>query len=472
MAVFRLVSPEPMAPVNDHRRRRGSLTREVLVSNVLWFTQLRWIVVALLVVCEILAVTLGRDLPILGDYLERMRSAPLILALSLAGLNVGFRLHARRLAHVERPGAAAYANLWVQIISDLLILTAVVHLVGSVETFVAFAYMFHCVLACIFLSRRDSLLVVLLAAGLYSGCVALEGLGILPPAGLFSAAAGADPGVQRTPLYTAIQVSTAIATWMVGWYLTSQLAEDVRVREQALSLANERLMRASREKAEHMLRTTHELKAPFAAIDTSAQLLLRGTAGALSWSVRDVVEKIRARSRKLSTQILKMLQLVNLNADAGRSAPHKQLQLDAVLKRVIRAAEPAASAQRVTFDCAVAPVKITGVEDQIEMMLANLIANAHVYSKVGGEVGVRLRTEADNRAVLTITDHGIGIRAEKLPRIFEDYYHTTEAVRHNEMSTGLGLAIVRHVALAHDIELTVESEPDRGTTVTARFARP
>jgi signal transduction histidine kinase len=68
-----------------------------------------------------------------------------------------------------------------------------------------------------------------------------------------------------------------------------------------------------------------------------------------------------------------------------------------------------------------------------------------------------------------VEDEGIGIPAEKLPRIFDDYYRTEEAVRHNKDSTGLGLAIVRHVATSHRIRVRVESAPGRGTAVTLRF---
>ncbi len=67
-------------------------------------------------------------------------------------------------------------------------------------------------------------------------------------------------------------------------------------------------------------------------------------------------------------------------------------------------------------------------------------------------------------ATVTIEDQGIGIPADKLPRIFDEYYRTDEAVRHNKQSSGLGLAIVRHVAQTHGIGIRVESGPDVGTS--------
>jgi signal transduction histidine kinase len=72
---------------------------------------------------------------------------------------------------------------------------------------------------------------------------------------------------------------------------------------------------------------------------------------------------------------------------------------------------------------------------------------------------------------LTVRDHGIGIPREKLPRIFDDYYRSEEAVQHNRASTGLGLAIVRQVASADGLDVEVASAPDWGTRFTVTFPR-
>jgi signal transduction histidine kinase len=78
-------------------------------------------------------------------------------------------------------------------------------------------------------------------------------------------------------------------------------------------------------------------------------------------------------------------------------------------------------------------------------------------------VHVACRTATHGEVVLEVRDEGIGIPAAKLPRIFGDYFRTSEAVKHNNASTGLGLAIVRDVARAARIEVEVESTVGRGT---------
>lgn len=463
MATFTLAPPAPDT-FAKRRWRRGPLTREVLVKNALWFTRLRWLVVGALLLAEGLigAFRVGS-----ATGLDAWQGMPILLAGGLILGNLGFQAHIRSLKRAPRPDAAVYANLRIQIVLDLIVLTCVVHLVGSVETFVPFAYLFHIVLACIFFSRRDSFLVVLMAAVLYIGCVALESTGTLEPAGVHSLIFGHD--VERTWLDVTIQVGLALTTWVVVWYLASRLVANVRARDQEIHLAYEQLIEAGRAKARHMLRTTHELKGPFAAIHTNAQLLLRGTCGHLSPETRAVVAKIQARSNKLSNQILEMLQLASLRSEDGPGLRASEVPLAALLERVIRSAEPDARARRVVIEAALEPVTVRGSEDQLEMMFTNVIANAHLYSHEGGVVRVTLRPGRAGGAEVTVTDHGIGIKADKLSHVFEEYYHTDEAVRHNRMSTGLGLAIVRHVAFSHQIAIEVQSEPGTGTTVTLRI---
>ena len=79
------------------------------------------------------------------------------------------------------------------------------------------------------------------------------------------------------------------------------------------------------------------------------------------------------------------------------------------------------------------------------------------------------RPDGPGQAVVSISDDGIGIPDKKLPRIFDEFYRTNEAVRHNKESSGLGLSIVRQVAELHRIGLRVTSTLGRGTTFELRF---
>jgi len=450
----------------------GGLSDQVLLANIFWFVRLRWLVASVFVVVETVAVFGSGWFHSLGLLVPSRW--PWVLAAVLAGANLVFYVWGQRLDRLltrggDRPKRGClYVNLWAQIVLDLVVLTLVVHYLGSVETVISFAYLFHIVLACIFLPARASLAVTGLSAGLYVGCVGLEYAGMLSPDTILT-----DSTLRRhleeAPLRLVVQVGLTVAIWLVVWYLVSHLATAVRDRDLQLSLANERLVRADRERREHLLHTTHELKAPFAAMQSNVQLLLKGYCGELPEAARLVVDKIDARCRKLSDQIREMLQLANLKSEGARARPWERCDLSQLVRRAVDALRPTTGPRNIIITCELERVQVVGVRDQLEMLLANVVANAVHYSFPGGHVSVSCHAVADGAVEVVVSDQGIGIPQEKVAHIFDEYYRTNEAARHNRMSTGLGLAIVKHIAESHRIAVHIDSAVGKGTTFRLRF---
>ncbi len=450
----------------------GGLSEDVLLANIFWFIRLRWVVVAVFVGLEAMAL-FASDRFLSWGFVVPSRW-PWVLAVALATVNVlhyrwGLRL--ARLVNADQGRtrkSLLYTNLWTQIVVDLVVLALVVHFVGSVETYILFAFLFHIVLACIFLPARASLAVTGLSAGLYVGCVGLEYLGVLGPSPVLAESAFRRH-LEAAPLRLLVHVGSAVAIWLVVWYLVSHLATAVRMRDEQLNLANERLLRSGREKTQHMLHTTHELKAPFAAMQSNVQLLLKGYCGELLVPAREVLAKIDVRCRKLSNQVQEMLQLANLRSEDARARPRVSCNLAQLIHRAVDGLVAAAASGNVTITCELEPVEVVGVRDQLEMLVANVISNAVHYSFAGGSVKVSCHPGPEGAAQVVVSDQGIGIPPEKVAHIFDEYYRTNEAARHNRMSTGLGLAIVKQIAEFHRIAIHIDSEVGKGTTVTLRF---
>ena len=352
-------------------------------------------------------------------------------------------------------------HVWVQIVVDLVVLTVAIHYLGSVETPAPFMYLFHIILACIFFPPLRSLVVVMTSAGLYLACLALEMFGGLTATSMLvhhGLAARSELGGG----FWLAHLGFTFLIWLVIWWLASRLAGALRQRDRNLADANARLRRSSEERARHMLQTTHQLKAPFAAIHANAQLLLRGACGPLPEPAREVVGRIAARCAMLSQQVIDMLQLANLRSASQTPVPRVDLDLTAVIQASLARFEATAGQRNIRIASRLEPLTIQAVEDHWKMLIDNLLSNAIHYSWDGGEVQVTCGKR--NGAVeVTVSDEGIGIPAEKLPRIFDDYYRTNEAARHNKDSTGLGLAIVRHVARTAGIRVQVESRYGQGT---------
>ena len=433
------------------------LPETLLVRNVHWFCQLRWLVAAILVAVGVMAAMPG--ITQLLSLRERI-IWPFVLAGILVFENLVFLAHYRRLVGLSARGIRL--SLWGQIVVDLLVLTAVVHYTGSMETYVHFAYLFHIVLACIFFPRRNSLAVTLTACALYGICIALEETGLWPPESIFASSRPRE-WLALTPSLEILNVVSAVGIIMVVWYLASYLSAMVRRRDRELVLTNRRLVQARDERMRHMLHTTHQIKAPFAAIHANTQLLLKGYCGELAEPARQIVQKISARSSRLADEIQEMLQLANLSSQSQRPPEPATLDLAEVLRWCVGQVQAKARARGISIDENLSKAKTTCVEEHLKMLFINLLSNAVAYSYEGGRVRIACRGGADGRPVAVVVDNGIGIEPEKLPRIFDQHYRTAAAARHNKESSGLGLAIVRHIAEMHALGLRVESRMGEGT---------
>jgi two-component system phosphate regulon sensor histidine kinase PhoR len=111
------------------------------------------------------------------------------------------------------------------------------------------------------------------------------------------------------------------------------------------------------------------------------------------------------------------------------------------------------------------PVTVFADKEKIRQVLINLVENSAKYGKQNGSI-VASVYKTDNRHVLVeISDDGIGIDKDHLPRIFERFYRTDAARSRDKGGTGLGLAICKHIIEAHEQTIHVRSTPDVGTTI-------
>jgi signal transduction histidine kinase len=435
----------------------------LLLHHAVWFCKLRWLVIAVMLALAVIAHVSGAWLH--DERGIRLEAGwPLAVAGILVLTNIAYLSMLPAARRSPNPAVAAHRLLWLQILVDLAVLTVVVHFLGSVESVAPLMVLFHIVLSCIFFSSAESLAITGIALTMYVLCVVLECTGIVAPQSVWAMARSELP---RSVL--AAYVGSVAFISVTVWFLASRLAGALRQRDAELAATNRRLMAATDERTRHMLQTTHQLKAPFAAIHANTQLLLGGFCGRLPDEAVEVIGKIAARCDMLSREIKAMLQLANLRSSAQSPPPPAPLELHDILRACTAALEPLAAKRGIRFVENISPVIIRGVHDHVVMMIDNVLANAVAYSCDGQQISVSCQPKSTGGAVVAIEDSGIGIPTTKLPQIFEDYYRTAEAVKHNKASTGLGLAIVRQVAMAGKVGVRVESAPQQGTLFTFDF---
>lgn len=456
MPTFELIPPR-----TDQESRKPSgndgIGSAVLLHNARWFTRIRWIVVFVLLAAGIACVLAPGIIRNIG--INPPTRWPWVMAGALVLANTFFCVLVNRLTE-RSPRGRVEANIWLQIIIDLVMVTFLVHLVGSRDTFISLAYVFHIVLACIFFPPARSLLVTLFAASLFLACVALEMNAIWPATSILAEPMSAYS--DKSPL-SAVFAGSAVCAWLVVWHLVSTLSEAVRKRDRQLSDANSRLVEADQEKNRQVLRTVHDLKAPFAGIESNIHVLRLEHWDKVPESVRTIVERIDTRAQALRERIRDIVTLGELRSRRIPENERETVDLKSVMDAVLEEVEEKATARGISLNVQAPSVAALGTMKDFVILFSNLLANAIFYSHEHGKVDVAVR-ESANEIAVRVADHGIGIDEESLPHIFDEYFRTKEGAQFNKLSTGLGLSLVREIAASLRLRLIVTSEQGKGTT--------
>lgn len=461
MSTVELKSLVYTSGAEDEVRPKG-LTSGVLLHNIWWFIKVRWMVVSVFLSVSFFGKILYQPLQHLSIKVPSF--SLIIISGILIFMNIVFSFIAKRF-HEDSKDFSLEINLWGQIVFDLIIVTALVYVIGSTNTFIAFTYLFHIVLACIFFSKVKSLIITLIASSLYLIIIFLELAAVLSPS---SAIISSPAIIHRRTSLDLIYVASAIFIWVVVWYLVSTVAKTVRMRDRQLHEANQQLKKADEEKTRKLLITTHDLKAPFTGIESNIQVLKTVHWDTLSQPLKDIINRIETRAQTLRTRINQILTLENLKS---QDLPAKELtvvDLQAVLNAVLEELKEKINDKHIVLNAQIPSTTVYGNMKQITMLFSNFLSNALNYSHDGGKIDIGLEKPGSEIAV-SIADHGIGIKEEALPHIFEEYYRTREAQNFNKSSTGLGMAIIKEIALKMDVNIKISSEENKGTTVKIVF---
>lgn len=218
---------------------------------------------------------------------------------------------------------------------------------------------------------------------------------------------------------------------------------------------------------EFVANVSHELRTPLTFIRGFLETLRDG-----AWKdpvkAPEYLATIDKHAAHLLSLVNSLLELSRLEARPGlrKSVP---VDLADLLRRVADDMKPAAERKRQSLAVEAATVPaVPGDPEDLERAVSNVIDNAIKYTPEGGSIRATARPE-EGAVVIEVTDTGIGIPAEDLPRIFERFYRV-EKSRSREMGgTGLGLAIVKHVVQAHRGTVEAVSEVGKGTTLRMRL---
>ncbi|MBO9552991.1 ATP-binding protein [Cellulomonas sp.] len=217
-----------------------------------------------------------------------------------------------------------------------------------------------------------------------------------------------------------------------------------------------------------VVNVSHELKTPVGAISLLAETI--EDAADDPTAVRRFAGRMQSEATRLSALVHEIIELSRLQV-AGALGQPAIVQVDEVVAEAVDRARTTAEAKHVRLDIGGQQgTQVFGNRDLLVTAVRNLLDNAVAYSGEAAHVGVGVR-EQDGLVEIAVVDEGIGISSAEQERVFERFYRVDPARARATGGTGLGLSIVKHVAADHGGDVTVWSQPGRGSTFTLRLPR-
>ena len=225
-------------------------------------------------------------------------------------------------------------------------------------------------------------------------------------------------------------------------------------------ISHEREM--DRIKSEFISTAVHELSTPLTAIMGYSELLLSGQQFQPEEN-HEFLSIINEKAEFLTSLVSDMLDISRI--ESGRPLDLKKTSISAeeLFERPIHHFRHFSKNHHFSVDIAESQLQLTVDREKIWQVMENLCSNAVKYSPAGGEIKVSGQPY-ENGYQVTITDHGIGMTKEQLPRVFEKFYRCNQS-NTAVGGTGLGMTIVKSIIEAHDGQIWLESELGQGTSV-------
>ncbi len=241
--------------------------------------------------------------------------------------------------------------------------------------------------------------------------------------------------------------------------------EDLRMRASELAEAYQKLAEQELARREFLTNIAHELRTPLMAAGGFLQLIQKGLIAPekMSGAINTVARNIG----QITTLVNDILFLQEMDLILPKFQP---VDMGIIAREVVDSYQEKAAANLVTLHLEIVPKipSTSGDPKTLERALAALVDNAIKFSPNGGQVTVSVH-EGAGTVVVDVIDTGIGIEKERIPRIFDRFYHLEQSGDNLFDGIGLGLAITQQVIKQHNGRLTVESEPGKGSTFSVHL---
>lgn len=343
-----------------------------------------------------------------------------------------------------------------QILTDLIILTCLLHFSGGVENPFVIYYVFHMIIASILLSPRSSYIITTIALLFIGVLTLLEYHEIIPH---YSLEGFSGHSYYQNKEFLIGTGFIYVTTSYLVVYMTVSVSTNLKQHIRAYTEATAALEEKDRIKNEYVLRLTHDIKSHVAAIQNSLDVVL------LSENERDkryFAAKAHKRAQKLTSFVREMLKLTRLRM--MHKFDMKVFPIEESLEKVIQELRPVALNKkiRINLEKNLTDKMLSGNQISIEEAINNLISNAIKYSPVESNIHVKAVNKKGS-VIIEIIDNGIGIPTHEQKLVFHEFYRASNVENIERDSSGSGLSLVKQIITMHNGNISVESKLNEGS---------
>jgi len=430
---------------------------EEFLERLKWFIYIRWATVVFIIIVSLTAINLFKViLPTLPIFLT---------ALFIAVYNAIFKLYLIQLRYEFLSSASIRRLAITQSMLDILSLIVIIHFTGGAENPFIFYFIFHTILTGMLLSKKDSYIQAGIISILTIGLFVLEYMDILPH---HTAKGFLGIDLYKNPVYVTTISFAFTSTIFIAAFFTVSISERLRLKERELKEANLKLLEKDRLKDEYVKMVSHDLKSPLASIQSLLEVLLGGFAGPVDEKIKEILQRIGKKIEFLHHYTKDLLDLSRIRAEKNLNL--KIFNIKEVIDTAAEIAMPKTEGKKIQLNVEIAKqlLDIEADKELITYVFLNLIANAFKYTPSGGKVLVQV-SQKNSSITVEVKDTGIGIPAQDLPHIFEEFFRASNVAKTTK-GTGLGLSLVKYIIEKHGGNILLESEVGKGSSF--RFTIP
>jgi signal transduction histidine kinase len=266
---------------------------------------------------------------------------------------------------------------------------------------------------------------------------------------------------------------TLILTTIAGYFLIGSVRKEIEAKDliqkqkDQLEKANLRLQELDIQKNEFLSFATHQIRSPLASMKGYASLILEGDVGPISEDMRKMAQTILTSANTLARVVEDYLNITRIELGTMKY-DMKQIDFAELVNEVVNEQKPSIEAKGLSFSVSFDDTQsypIRADVDKFKQVLMNTVDNSLKYTATGS-LSIRLEKNAAHGLIhLSVTDTGVGIAHDVMPKLFRKFSRASNASEANIHGTGLGLFIAKEVVVAHGGRIWAESEGEgKGST--------